>query len=126
MPLPNESLRPAFGPYRVVRPMGAWHGASRYLGLHEQTGENRTLYQLDAPTGSLERRLLVESVERIAAFGHEHALGIERYSFDNASSLWLVTPYLGNHEGLVTVPELVAQRHQALSAVSWSVRLSTC
>lgn len=105
------------GPYTIVRPLGSWGTAPRYLAIQGETGENRCLYRLDVCDSSADRRRFVEAVRRCAAVRLSHALPIEKFSFDREGVLWLVTPYLGNHEGLLTLDEITRARGEALGAI---------
>ena len=105
------------GPYTIVRTLGSWGEADRYLAVHTESGENRCLYRLDVRDSSADRRRFVEAVRRCAAVRVPHALPIEKFSFDRQGVLWLVTPYLGNHEGLVALDDMIRVRGEGLFGV---------
>ncbi len=116
----NRLHRPRIGPYRVVRdlPMGIW--APRWLAVNEVDETTHVVHRFDPASGGMQEFL--GAVERLAALRHPHLLPVEEVTLGPAGgrpgsshrgrkeAVWLVTPFTGNHDGLVTLTSLVGEK----------------
>ncbi len=106
-----------FGPYKLVRTLGNAHGATRYAVLCSRTDTNYMLYRFEHITNVKERRALFNALLKMSTLKHAHLLNIESVSYDDNGRLCVVTPYTGNHDGLVTLDQLLNIRDGKLGEV---------
>ncbi len=106
-----------FGPYKLVRTLGYAHGATRYAVLCSRTDTNYMLYRFEHITNVKERRALFNALLKMSTLKHAHLLNIESVSYDDNGRLCVVTPYTGNHDGLVTLDQLLNIRDGKLGEV---------
>lgn len=101
----SESLY--FGPYRLVRRLAESAIAERWLALHERKLSSHVVHRFPAcPDKSSQRRVL-QAIEQGLPLIGPHLLPIELYSISIAQRPCAVTPYTGNHEGLVNLGTLL-------------------
>ncbi|MBL4699604.1 MAG: protein kinase family protein [Phycisphaerales bacterium] len=105
-PLHNEY----FGPYKLIRSLGNAHGASRFVVLCNRTDTNYLLYRSDRLNNHKARRLIFDAFMKMSTLDHPHLLKIDSVSYDDQGRICVITPYTGNHDGLVTLNNLLEQR----------------
>ena len=98
------------GSYRLVQQLEPGRMAERWLALHEEAGSTHLAHRFRTGVGRFEQRRLVEAIERVAPLSHPHILPIERFTLGHDGSAWIVTPYTGNLEGLVTLTNLMEEK----------------
>lgn len=98
------------GPYRLVQQLEPGRMAERWLAFNEETESTHLAHRFRTGLDRFEQRRLVESIERLSPLSHPHILPIEKFTLGNGSAAWIVTPYTGNLEGLVTLANLVADK----------------
>lgn len=104
-----------FGRYRLIRPLEPAAFAERWLSLHEDAHTSHVVYRFGALTDKLAQRRFLSAGEQRGSAKGDHLLDIQSFSFDAVGRPCLVTPYLGNHDGLVTVRSLAALKGGRLS-----------
>ncbi len=112
-PLRNEY----FGPYKLIRSMGSAHGASRFVVLCNRTDTNYTLYRFEHISNAKQRRTLFDTLLKMSVLNHSHLLKIQSVTYDDSGRLCVVTPYTGNHDGLVTLDDLLLVRDGKLGMI---------
>lgn len=110
-----------FGPYKLIRPLGDAHGASRFVVLCNRTDTNYLLYRFEYMGNQNQRRRAFDSLIKISELDHAHLLNVDSVSYDDHGRLCVITPYTGNHDGLVTIDDLIQIRDGSLGVVE-SVR----
>lgn len=99
----------------MVQPLEPGSLAERWLALNERDESTHVAHRFrDAG------RRLVASMERLAPLSHPHILPIEHFTLEKAGSresAWIVTPYTGNLEGLVTLAGLLADKGGTMPAI---------
>jgi len=110
-PLRNEY----FGPYKIIRSLGSAHGASRFVVLCNRTDTNYLLYRFEKNTNIKTKRTLFNALVKMSTLDHPHLLQIHSVSYDDHGNLCVITPYTGNHEGLVTIDDLLDIRDGKIS-----------
>jgi serine/threonine protein kinase len=110
-PLRNEY----FGPYKIIRSLGSAHGASRFVVLCNRTDTNYLLYRFEKNNNLKARRMLFDALVKMSTLDHPHLLQIHSVSYDDHGNLCVITPYTGNHEGLVTLDDLLDIRDGKIS-----------
>jgi len=106
-----------FGPYKLIRPLGQAHGATRFVVLCDKTDTNYLLYRFNQTGNHKTRRALFESMIKMSSLSHAHLLKIDSVSYDDHGNLTVITPYTGNHEGLVTLDDLLTIRDGKLGMI---------
>lgn len=104
-----------FGRFRLVRPLRSAAFAERWLSLHEDAHTSHVVYRFPVLTDKLAQRRFLSSAEERSLAKGPHLLEIQHFSFDTAGRPCLVTPYLGNHDGLVTLRSLATIKGGRLS-----------
>lgn len=112
-PLRNEY----FGPYKLIRALGNAHGASRFVVLCSRTDTNYLLYRFKRMNNHKLRRELFDALVTMSTLDHPHLLKVESVSYDDHGQLCVITPYTGNHDGLVSLDDLLQSRDGKLSMV---------
>lgn len=119
----NHKREDYFGPFKIIRALGTTRGVERFVVLCNRTDTNRLLYRFPAQPNHAQRRTLFEQMVHLSTLEHPHLLKIESASYDDRGRLCTVSPYTGNHEGLVTLSDLLAQHggrftiHEAARAI---------
>jgi hypothetical protein len=113
VPLRNEY----FGPYKLIQTLGSAHGAARFVVLCKKTDTNYMLYRFDRVNNHNLRRRMFETLVKMSTLDHPHLLKIISVSYDDQGRLCVITPYTGNHEGLVTLEDLLKVRDGKLGVI---------
>ena len=106
-----------FGPYKLVRSLGSAHNASRFAVLCSRTDTNYMLYRFDRITNQTSKRTLFNALLKMSTLDHPHLLKINSVSYDDHGRLCVITPYTGNHDGLVLLNELLEIRDGKLGVI---------
>jgi serine/threonine protein kinase len=112
-PLRNEY----FGPYKLIRAIGSAHGASRFVVLCSRTDTNYMLYRFGQMNNHKHRRRLFDALIKMSSLDHPHLLKVQSVSYDDQGRLCVITPYTGNHDGLVSLDDLLQVRDGKLGMV---------
>lgn len=99
-----------FGPYKIIRPLGSARDVERFVVLCTKTDTNRMLYRFENQVSHQQRRSLFDAMVTLSTLDHPHLLRIESASYDDRGRLCLITPYTGNHDGLVTLSDLIEKQ----------------
>jgi hypothetical protein len=98
------------GPFRLVQPLEAGPLAERWLALDEREESTHVAHRFRPGADRGEIRRLVAGMERLSGLSHPHILPIEHFTLERSTGkgdgAWIVTPYTGTPEGLVTLPVL--------------------
>lgn len=111
---PGESLY--FGPYRLVRPLAASPIAERWLALHERKLSSHVVHRFEACRDKSEQRRVLGAIEKGQSLHGPHLLPIELFSLSISQNPCAVTPYTGNHEGILTLSGLLAAKGGRMAA----------
>jgi len=90
---------------------------SRFVVLCSKTDSNRLLYRFPPQTQHQQRRVLFDALVTMSTLDHPHLLRVESASYDDRGRLCVITPYPGNHEGLVTLKDLLDKRGGKLAVI---------
>ena len=111
----REQHSPAFWPYRVARALQPRRDALRWLALHPEQQSSHTIYQFAPMHDRAAQRRFSEEAQALASVSHPHLLPLQRWSFLPSAEPWVVTTYPGNHDGIVTLPDLLVGKGGQLS-----------
>jgi serine/threonine protein kinase len=108
-----ERLR--IGPFRLVRRLEAGSIGERWLAFNEQDQSSHVAHRVKLG-GPSESRRFVRALEAISQLKHPHLLAVEHFSLgDGGDTGWIVTPFTGSHDGLVTLPGLLGDKGGKMS-----------
>lgn len=105
----NTKRSDFFGPFKIIRPLGQTRGVERFVVLCNKTDSNRLLYRFPIQPNHAQRRAQFDQMVALSMLDHPHLLKIESASYDDRGRLCTVSPYTGNHEGLVTLTDLLTK-----------------
>ncbi|GAB5495265.1 MAG: hypothetical protein Phyf2KO_03450 [Phycisphaerales bacterium] len=98
----------AFGPYELVRELRPSGVIERHLALHPELLTHHVAYRFRFGATKAERRRFLDAVEKAAALNIPHTLRVEQFSLATATEAWVISPYTGNHDGLMLLSDLLA------------------
>lgn len=96
-----------FGPYRLVRRLADSAMAERWLALHERSLSSHVVHRFRPCRDKHEQRRVMAAIEAGRVLTGPHLLPIELFSLSISQRPCAVTPYTGNHEGLLTLSGLL-------------------
>lgn len=97
------------GPLVLTRPLLAGPIAERWLAMNEGTHSVQIAHRFRMGDRSVERRLIA-AVDALAGLAHPHILPVEQFTLGVAGAAWIVTPFTGSHDGLVTLARLLEDK----------------
>lgn len=98
----------AFGPYELLRELRPSGEIERHLALHPELLTHHVAYRFRFGATKAERRRFLDAVEKAAALNIPHTLRVEQFSLATATEAWVISPYTGNHDGLMLLSDLLA------------------
>ena len=101
--------RMRIGPYRLARRLEAGPVGERWLAFNEREQTSHVAHRLKLAGGAGARRF-ASSLEAISSLCHPHLLPVEQYTLGSANTGWIVTPFTGSHDGLVTLAGLLRDK----------------
>jgi serine/threonine protein kinase len=108
-----ERLR--VGPYKLVRQLEGASGrgmrpaaSQRWLAFNEDSQSSHLAYRFKLP--ALDAGGFASAAEAGRALAHPHLLPIEHIEIGPAGSAWVFSPFTGNHDGLVSLRTLLAEK----------------
>jgi hypothetical protein len=99
-----ERLR--LGEYRLSRQLAKSAIAERWLAVHEADQSLHIAYRFKTADEATETSIR-ECTARISAVGNTHLLPCEAIFGGIGGSVWVVCPFTGNHDGLVSLASLL-------------------
>jgi serine/threonine protein kinase len=103
------------GSLSLTRPLLAGRLAERWLALNESLHSAHVAHRFRMVDRSEERRL-VAAVEALSNLSHPHILPVEQFTLGIAGAAWIVTPFTGSHDGLVTLSRLLVDKGGRMEA----------
>lgn len=112
----DQKERVRFGPYRLVRELSRSPLGRRWLALRESDQSSHAVYRFEALPDRIWRRRHTRAMQSLAELHHPHLLAVEMCSFEVGGEPWVVTPYTGNHDNIVTLSDVVQAKGETMSA----------
>src|SRR5262245_13325638 len=109
-----ERLR--IGPYRLIRQLRPGGLGERWLAFNESDQTDHVAHRFRMSQDKAEQRRFVAAVEALSPLAHPHLLPIEQLSLGIGGGAWIVTPFTGSHDGLVTLASLVKDKGGRMTA----------
>lgn len=104
-----------FGPYKLIRSIGSAHGASRYIVLCDRTKTNYMLYRFENIHNQHVRQKAFHAFLKMSSINQPHIHQIISATYDDRGRLCVITPYTGNHEGIVVLDDLLRRQDGKLT-----------
>ena len=108
------------GPYRLIQQLQPGTMAERWLALNEQDESTHVAHRFRFGQDRRDERKLVQAVQSLSSLSHPHVLPIEQFTLNaggGGGGAWIVTPYTGNLEGLVTLGALAQDKGGQLAPI---------
>lgn len=113
------------GPYRLVNPLDAGPMADRWVALDERTLATHLAYRVRVRTDRGASRRFLAGVEALSQLKHPHILPVQTFVLGGGSPVggstppgaWVVAPFTGNLDGLVTLRSLLTQKGGRMAPV---------
>jgi serine/threonine protein kinase len=103
----DSTQRPKLGPYILIRPLSNLAIAARWLAFHEVNQSTHVIYRFPVCHDNSEKRRFLSAVQAASKLVHPHLLKIEQFAFDASGGAWVVTPYIGDVEGIMSLERLL-------------------
>ncbi len=107
--------RPPIGPYRVLRPLESGRLAARWLAVHDRDQTSHVAHEFFCRDRAEQRRL-ISAFEQISSLDHPNIQPVQQFALADSHVAWLMTPYTGNQDGLVTLESLLQDKGGRMSA----------
>lgn len=109
-----------FGGLRLIREiepvaLGCGRQARRWIALDDAASTAHVVYALPIHRSGFERRRFVQAADAASRARGAHILPIEAYALDQRRGGMIVTPFVGDMDGLLTLTALVAAKGGRLS-----------
>lgn len=98
--------RPPIGPYRILRPLQPGRLAARWLAVHDRDLTSHVAHEFSCRDRAEQRRFTA-AFEQVSGLEHPNILPVEQFALADTHVAWVLTPYTGNQEGLVTLDSLL-------------------
>lgn len=98
---------PRLGSLILTKRLGQCAMAQRWLALEEGEQTSHVGYCFPPCHNKADVRRFTAAVEAVASFDNPHALKIESFCVDQASRPWVITPFTGDADGLLTLERLL-------------------
>ncbi|MEM8758636.1 MAG: hypothetical protein AAGF47_12755 [Planctomycetota bacterium] len=100
----------SFGPYELVRPLRHASHAERYLAVQPERLTNHVAYRVTLDDTAEARQLFLDAIDSAAAVTSPHALPIEQFSMTSPIEAWVISPFVGDHDGLLLLSDLLGDK----------------
>ncbi|MEO1536052.1 MAG: hypothetical protein AAFS11_10925, partial [Planctomycetota bacterium] len=88
------------------RPCGA---IERYLVTDPERLTHHVAFRLPLPAGC-DQETFLEAVSRSSRINCPHVLPVEQFAFAGGEAAWIISPYTGDHDGLLLLSDLLADK----------------
>ncbi len=108
-PRDQGAMSLGFGAYEIVRPLRPCARAERYLVVDPERSTHHVAFRLPIPAG-YGREGFLEAVSIASRVDCPHVLPIEQFAFAGGESAWIISPYTGDHDGLLLLSDLLGDK----------------
>ena len=96
-----------FGAYELIRPLAPGPISERWLARHEFEHTSHVVHYFPERHDRAGQRRFLEAVEAVSVVSDSHLLPIQQFGVCPGGRGVAVTPYTGNHQGLVSLDMLL-------------------
>jgi len=98
------------GPHQFMSRLAPSPLGERWLTLHTERQSSHIVHLFDVCHDNADRRRFLSAAEPLAKIDNAHVLRVESYGFARDGRPWLVTPYPGTHDGVLTLEALASRK----------------
>ncbi|MEO1584228.1 MAG: hypothetical protein AAFR96_06615 [Planctomycetota bacterium] len=98
-----------FGEYEIVRALRPSESSERYLVRDAVRLSHHVAYRCELPV-SCGREQFLNAAAASARLDCPNVLPIEQFAFAGEQAAWIISPYTGDHDGLVLLSDVLADR----------------
>lgn len=100
------------GPLLFLRQIEPGRLSDRWLATHEVDDTTHVVHRFPVAKDRAEQRRFVTALETVSELDHPHILPIEQFTLgaSTGGNGWVVTPFTGNQDGLLTLERLLAEK----------------
>jgi hypothetical protein len=113
--VPQRSLE--FGPYELIRQLRRGRVAERFLAQHPARLTQHVAYRIDLTAWGVGPAGFLDAIEPCCRLHSDHLLPVEQFSVASPAEAWVISPYLGDHDGLLLLPDLIADKGGQLEPI---------
>ena len=112
----DRVARLRIGPYVFMRQIEPGRFGDRWMAVHDEDDNPFIVHRFQVHRSRAEQKRFAAAVETLATLDHPHLLPVVEFSLGSAAgNAWVVTPFTGNQEGLLTLDRLVRDKGGRLS-----------
>lgn len=108
-PREQSAMSLGFGAYQIVRQLRPSTRTERYLVVDPERSTHHVAFRLPIPA-SCDRDRFLEAVSVSSRLDSPHALPIEQFAFAGGDAAWIISPYTGDHDGLLLLADLLSDK----------------
>lgn len=108
-PRDRSAMSLGFGAYQIVRPLRPCGEIERYLVSDADRLTHHVAFRLPLPIGS-DRESFLDAVSRSSRINCPHVLPVEQFAFAGDEAAWIISPYTGDHDGLLLLSDLLSDK----------------
>jgi len=102
--------KPRFGAFELVRPLESGPLSERWLARHEFDHTSHVVHYFPGRHDRGGQRRFLEAIEAVSGLNDPHLLAIEQFAVCPSGRGVAVTPFTGNHRGLVALNTLLEHK----------------
>lgn len=94
------------GPYRITAPLEHGPTSERWLAIHEQAHSTHVAHRFRTGGDASLASRVHQAATALRDLAHPHLLPVEACIVGPAASTWIISPFTGGHDGLITLETL--------------------
>lgn len=115
-PRERSAMSLGFGAYQIVRPLRPCGAIERYLVSDPERLTHHVAFRLPLPA-DCDRDSFLEAVSRSSRVNSPHVLPVEQFAFAGGEAAWIISPYEGDHDGLLLLSDLLSDKGGQFDAI---------
>ncbi|MEL6497946.1 MAG: hypothetical protein AAF937_08550 [Planctomycetota bacterium] len=108
-PRDQRAVSLGFGEYQIVRSLRPRGDVERYLVSDPDRQTHHVAFRLGLPD-SCGRETFLDAVSRSSVVRSAHVLQVEQFAFTGDHAAWIISPYTGDHDGLLLLSDLLTDK----------------
>ena len=108
-PRDRSAMSLGFGAYEIVRPLRPCGAIERYLVSDPERLTHHVAFRLPPPAVR-DRESSLDTLSRASTVRSPHVAPVEQFAFAATEAAWIISPYTGDHDGLLLLSDLLADK----------------
>ncbi len=108
-PRDRSAMSLGFGAYEISRPLRSCGPIERYLVTDPERLTHHVAFRLPLPA-DVDRNGFLDAVSRSSRVNCSHVLAVEQFAFAGGEAAWIISPYTGDHDGLLLLSDLLEDK----------------